>query len=193
MWLWQTNKGKERDIWPLFYFLRVCGFCGNRPKGEKTPVNYAPQGQPQKVSLHHLACALQGKIRAQAGSCHWRGTLSFPWRFNRNLSQAALRKKTLGCFSSWEKGLLKRDGSKCFQNGHIMFSSRGTYKKDSGINISWRNSSRALETQRLFLRNLLTCLHYARARTLPHLLQRAQWCINKGSLISWKMCAEIRF
>lgn len=160
MWLWQTNKGKERNIWPLFYFPRVSGFYGNRPKREKTLVNYAPQGQPQKVSLHHLAalpCALQGKIRAQAGSCHWR--LSFPWRFNRNLSQAVLRNKTWGCFSSREKGLLKRDRSKCFQSGHVMFSSCGTYKEDAGLSISWRNSSGALETQRLFYANMLTCLH----------------------------------
>lgn len=53
----------------IILFLRVPEFYRNGPKGEENPpVNHALQGQPRKVSLHHLAaqvCPVLRKVRLQ--------------------------------------------------------------------------------------------------------------------------------
>jgi len=56
------------DIGHYFISCRFSGFYRNGPKAEKTPTMYAPQGQPRRVSLHHLAaqvCPVLCKVRLE--------------------------------------------------------------------------------------------------------------------------------
>lgn len=136
---------------------------GRKPTHKLRTPRTAQEGFPAPSGSSGLPCTLQAKVRVQAGGSYWRGRFSFHWRFNRNIFKAALRfpekNKTTGCFSSWQKRLLKRDRSKCFQNGRVMFLSCGACKETSGMSKSWRNSPKALDIWGLFLCNLLIFLY----------------------------------